>query len=55
MNISNEIDRVFELEIDTLIKVRESLSKDYSKAAQLLFNCDGKVVVRYPGYFSSPG
>lgn len=43
--IAGEIDRVFRLEIDTLSKVRESLGKEYSDAAQLLLDCPGKVVV----------
>ena len=49
MNVLSEIDRVFQLEIDTLVKVRETLNGDYSKAAQLLFNCQGKVVVSGAG------
>ena len=45
MNILDEIDRVFRHEIDTLAKVRESLDGSYAKAAKLLFECSGKVVV----------
>ena len=45
MNIRDEIERVFRLEIETLDKVRESVDGDYVKAAELLFRCSGKVVV----------
>lgn len=45
MNILDEIDRVFHLEINTLIAVRDSLGDDYVKAVETLFQCKGKVVV----------
>lgn len=45
MNIRDEIDHVFQLEIETLAKVREGVNGDYVKAAELLFQCSGKVVV----------
>ena len=41
----DEMRRVFQLEIDTLVKVRDSLDESYSKAADLLSGCKGKVVV----------
>jgi len=49
LNVLHEIDRVFQLEIDTLVKVRESLNGDYARAAELLFACSGKVVVSGAG------
>ena len=45
MGMLDEIDRVFKLEIDTLINVRNQLDKSYMKAAELLFQCSGKVIV----------
>ena len=41
----DEMLRVFQLEIDTLVKVRDSLDESYSRAADLLAECKGKVVV----------
>ena len=49
VNLLNEIDRVFQLEIETLIKVRETLNESYSEAVELLFACTGKVVVSGAG------
>ena len=45
MKFIDEIDRVFQLEIDTLVKVRDCLDGSYSSAAELIFNSSGKVVV----------
>lgn len=45
MGILDEIDRVFGLEIETLVKVRHGLDGVYTKAAELLFQCGGKIVV----------
>ena len=45
MNALHEIDRVFRLEIETLIKVRETLNGEYGRAAEIMFACSGKVVV----------
>jgi arabinose-5-phosphate isomerase len=45
MDILNEIDRVFRLEIETLTKVRKSVDENYALAATLLFECSGKIVV----------
>lgn len=45
MSILHEIERVFQLEIDTLVQVRDSLDCAYAKAAELLFKCAGNVVV----------
>ena len=50
MNESNvdaleEIRRVFQLEIDTLLHVRDLLQESYARAADLLYGCKGKVVV----------
>ena len=45
MDVLDELDRVFRLEIDTLIKVRDNLGESYSRAVQLLLECEGKVVV----------
>ena len=45
MMILDEIDRVFRLEIDTLVKVRDNLDASYARATELLFECSGKVIV----------
>ena len=45
MNMLEEIDRVFQLEINTLTNVRKHLDKSYLEAAELLFQCSGKVIV----------
>lgn len=45
MNNLDEIDRVFRLEIKTLMAVRESVGDDYVKAVDVIFQCKGKVVV----------
>ena len=45
MNILDEMDKVFQMEIDTLVRVREGLDGSYADAAELLFQCSGKVVV----------
>jgi arabinose-5-phosphate isomerase len=45
MSMLDEIDRVFQLEIDTLTNVRNQLDQSYMKAAELLFQCPGKVIV----------
>ena len=44
-----EIDQVFRLEIETLIKVREQLNGDYTKAVELMFACKGKIIVSGAG------
>ena len=45
MNVLNEISQVFDLEINTLVAVRDSLGQPYAEALELLFTCNGKVVV----------
>ena len=45
MSMLDEIDRVFQLEIDTLVKTRSHLDESYAKAAEQLFSCQGKIVV----------
>ena len=45
VNALEEIRRVFQLEIDTLLKLRDLLHESYAKAAELLYGCKGKVVV----------
>ena len=45
MHILSELDRVFQVEIDTLVSVRERLDGSHVKAAELLLACSGKVVV----------
>ena len=49
IKVISEIDRVFQLEIETLIKVRESLNESYTAAVELLFSCTGKIVVSGAG------
>ncbi len=49
MNILEELDRVFDLEIDTLGKVRQCLDGSHIRAAELLFACTGKVIVTGAG------
>ena len=45
MNTLDEMDRVFQLEIETLINVRENLNDAYAEAVEILFRCSGKVIV----------
>ena len=45
VNVLDELDRVFQLEIETLSKVRKGLDGSYEKAVELLLQCQGKVVV----------
>jgi arabinose-5-phosphate isomerase len=45
MNVLAEIERVFRLEIDTLSRVRNSLDESYTRAAEMLFQCPGNVIV----------
>ncbi|RMF92988.1 MAG: KpsF/GutQ family sugar-phosphate isomerase [Nitrospinota bacterium] len=45
MNILQEIRRVLEAEISTLITVRDCVDDSYEKAVSLLYGCTGKVVV----------
>lgn len=45
MNVHQEIDRVFQVEIDTLVKVRQALNEQYTRAVEMIFACSGKVVV----------
>ena len=45
MSIQDEIERVFQLEIDALVRVRDSLDGSYARAVELLFECSGKVIV----------
>lgn len=45
MNLLDEMDHVFKLEIDTLKRVRKDINGSYTKAAHLLYECPGKVVV----------
>ena len=45
MGTLEELDRVFQQEIETLINVRESLNGAYTEAVEILFRCSGKVVV----------
>ena len=49
IKVISEIDRVFQLEIETLINVRESLNESYTAAVELLFSCTGKIVVSGAG------
>jgi len=49
IHVLREIDRVFQVEIETLIRVREQLNEDYIKAVELLFACSGKVVISGAG------
>jgi arabinose-5-phosphate isomerase len=49
MSVLDEIDRVFQLEIGTLVKVREGLDGAYARAADLLSRCSGKVVLTGAG------
>lgn len=49
MNILDEVDRVFVLEIDTLLKVHGGLDDSYIKEAELLYRCPGEVVISAMG------
>jgi arabinose-5-phosphate isomerase len=43
--ILDDMDRVFQLEIETLSKVRKTIGQDYVRAGEILFGCLGNVVV----------
>ena len=45
MDALEEIRRVFNLEIETLVAVRDSLGRPYANAVELMSSCQGKVVV----------
>jgi arabinose-5-phosphate isomerase len=45
MNVLGEITRVFDVEIEALVRVRDSLSDRHVEAVRLLYQCRGKVVV----------
>jgi len=45
MSSLNEIDRVIRLEIETLVQLREQVNKAYDDAVDLMFECQGKIVV----------
>ena len=45
MSILEDLNRVFDLEIETLMKTRDQLDGTYEEAVKLIFNCSGKVVV----------
>ena len=45
MDTRNEINRVFQAEIDALIVVRERIDESYTNAVNLLYECTGKVIV----------
>ena len=45
MNVLEEIDRVLQLEIDTLVNLRKCIDDSYAKAIDIFFQCTGKVVV----------
>ena len=49
MSILEEMDRVFGLEIETLVKTRQRLDDSYAKATELLFHCAGKTVITGTG------
>ena len=49
INVLPEIDQVFQIEIETLTKVRALVNDDYTKAVELLFACSGKVVISGAG------
>jgi len=49
INVLSELDRVFRLEIETLTKVRESINGDYGAAVDLLFSCQGKIIISGAG------
>jgi arabinose-5-phosphate isomerase len=45
MSILEDLHKVFDLEIATLVKTREQLDEAYEKAVRLIFGCTGKIVV----------
>jgi arabinose-5-phosphate isomerase len=44
-SIIDEMDRVFQLELDTLAKVRAGLDGSYAQAVKMILQCPGKVIV----------
>jgi len=45
MSVLEDLSRVFDLEIETLMKTRDQLDGTYEEAVKLIFDCSGKVVV----------
>lgn len=44
-NVLEEARKVFDKEIEALIKTRDALGEDFEKIADLIFQCEGKIVV----------
>ena len=45
MNILDEVNRVFDIEINELTKIRNGLDESIVKAIQMVYECQGKVAV----------
>ncbi|MQF95115.1 MAG: KpsF/GutQ family sugar-phosphate isomerase [SAR202 cluster bacterium] len=45
MRYLDELSQVFDLEINTLVAVRDSLGDSYAEAVEVLFTCQGQVVI----------
>lgn len=44
-NVVNEAKRVFDIEIEALLKTKEALGEDFENLVELLLNCKGKVIL----------
>ena len=45
MSILEDINRVFDLDMETLLKAKAQLGPAYEEAVRLIFDCPGKVVI----------
>lgn len=45
MNILGEAKRVFDSEIDAITKVRDSLGEEFEKVCEVIYNCQGKLII----------
>src|SRR5690242_569153 len=45
VNIREELDKVFEIEIEALNSIRASISEDFERAVREIAACSGKVVI----------
>lgn len=45
MNILGEAKRVFDSELDAITKVRDSLGEEFEKVCEVIYNCQGKLII----------
>lgn len=45
MNIVDEGKKVFDIEVESLVKIRELLDGDFEKLIKMIHNCDGRILI----------